>query len=161
MSRALVLAVVAASVLAAATLVSAQDGTSREATAQPVGPELPPRVRGLLREEMNAIEGATQEILDALIRGENELVARKAQAIHDSFILAQEMTPADRKALNQAVPKAFIERDRAFHELTGRLAEAGRAGDVERQRALFADMVAACAACHGRYATDRFPAFTE
>ena len=127
----------------------------------PVGPKLPPKVRGLLLQEMNAVLGATQEILDALVRGRDDVVAEKAQAIHDSFILKQEMTPADRQALKDAVPAAFVQRDRAFHELTGRLAEAARQGESDRQRALFSEMVEACAACHARYATNRFPGFSE
>ena len=131
------------------------------AAAEPVGPKLPPKVRGLLIQEMNAILEASREILDALVRGRDEVVAEKARAIHDSFILKQEMTEADREALRQAVPKAFVQRDRAFHELTGELAEAGREGDDARQRRLFGRMVDQCAACHARYAHDRFPGLQE
>jgi cytochrome c556 len=127
--------------------------------AEPVGPKLPDRVRGLLVQEMNAIQGASEEILDALVRGRDEVVAEKAQAIHDSFILKQEMTESDREAPMEAVPKEFVERDRAFHELTGELAAAGREGDGARQRQLFGEMIEACTACHTRYAHDRFPGF--
>lgn len=148
-------AIAAALMLASAHLVAAQ------ADPEPVGPKLPPKVRGLLLQEMNAVLGATHEILDALVRGEDGIVAQKAQAIHDSFILQQEMTQADRQALKEAVPKAFIERDQAFHALTGQLAEAAREGDAASQQTLFADMVNACAACHSRYATNRFPEFAE
>ena len=124
---------------------------------EPVGPKLPDHVRSLLRQEMIAILGASQSILDALVRGQHDRVAEKAQAIHDSFILQQEMTQADRKALMEAVPKAFVERDRAFHALTGQLAEAARERDAERERTLFGRMIDACAECHARYAHDRFP----
>ena len=125
--------------------------------AEPVGPKLPDRVRGLLLQEMNAIQRASEEILDALVRGRDAVVAEKAQAIHDSFILKQEMTKADRKALMEAVPKDFVQRDRAFHEVTGELAAAGREGDGARQRELFGDMIDAYTGCHARYAHDRFP----
>ncbi|MDZ7825810.1 MAG: cytochrome c [Gammaproteobacteria bacterium] len=83
--------------------------------------------------------------------------ANRAQAIHDSFILKQEMTPEDRKALVAAVPEAFVQRDRAFHQLSAELAEAARAADPARERALFGEMVDACAGCHARYAGGRFP----
>lgn len=156
MSYAKAAAVVAAAlILASAAPVAVQQGP------EPVGPKLPPKVRGLLLQEMNAVLGATQDILDALVRGQDAVVAERAQAIHDSFILKQEMTAGDRQALQAAVPEAFIERDRAFHDLTGRLAEAARRGDAARQRALYADMVEACAACHARYATNRFPGFAD
>jgi cytochrome c556 len=150
----------AAALATALVLASAAPGVAEDG-AEPVGPKLPAKVRGLLLQEMNAVLGATHEILDALVRGEDARVAEKAQAIHDSFILKQEMTAADRRALKEAVPRAFVERDRAFHALTGRLAEAARQGDATRQQALFADMVDACAACHARYATNRFPGFAE
>ncbi|WP_161958697.1 cytochrome c [Ferruginivarius sediminum] len=128
--------------------------------AEPVGPKLPPKVRGLLLQEMNAVLAASHEIQDAIIQGQDGVVAEKAQAIYDSFILDQQMTDEDRQALRAAVPEAFVKRDQAFHELTGRLAQAARDGDGARQRELFGDMIEACAACHARYATNRFPAFT-
>lgn len=130
-------------------------------TTEPVGPKLPSNVRALLLKEMNAVEAATRDIMDALVRGQSGVVAEKAQAIHDSFILKQEMTQEDRQALAQAAPKAFVERDRAFHALTGDLAKAARDGDAERQRALFGEVVAACGGCHARYATNRFPDFVR
>ncbi len=128
---------------------------------EPVGPKLTETLRDMLRREMNAILGASLQIQDALVRGEDARVAELARSIHDSFILSQEMTPQDREALRAAVPQAFIERDQAFHDLTGQLAEAGRSGDDARQRKLFGEMVRACAACHESYATDRFPGFVE
>ena len=127
----------------------------------PVGPKLPPKVRDLLLQEMNAVSGATHEILDALIRGEGQIVAERAQAIHDSFILKQEMTEEDRRALVKAVPDDFVQRDRAFHQLAGDLAAAARKRDSQHQQALFADMVEACRTCHARYATNQFPSFPE
>ena len=142
----------------AAALVA---GGAAAQTAEPVGPKLPERLRELLLSEMNAIEGASLSIQSALVRGEDARVAELAQKIHDSFILRQEMTEEDRQALRAAVPMAFVERDQAFHALTGDLAEAARAGDAERQRALFGEVVSACAACHARYATNRFPGFAN
>lgn len=143
-----------AAVLLAATL-SAGPGAAQE--PEPVTPRLTPKLQGLLVQEMNAVLAASQEILGALVRGEDAVVAEKAQAVHDSFIMQQQMTEQDRKDLMQAVPQAFVERDRAFHQLTGELAGAARAGDRARQHDLFAHMVEACSACHARYATDRFP----
>ena len=152
----------AAAVLAVALLL-AQGAPAQETGAppEPVGPKLTEKLRDMLRREMAAVLGASLEIQDALVRGENARVAELAQSIHDRFILAQEMTPEDRADLRAAVPAAFVERDQAFHELTGELAAAAREGDGARQRELFGEVVTACAACHERYATDRFPAFAE
>lgn len=149
-----------AALIAVLVLASAAPAASDKET-EPVGPKLPDKVRGLLVEEMIAVLGATQDITDALIRGEDGVVADRAQAIHDSFILQQEMTDSDRQALLEAVPEAFVKRDRAFHTLTGELAEAARAGDRVRQQELFGQVVDACVECHARYATNRFPDFAE
>lgn len=130
---------------------------SADESAEPIGPKLPDRVRGLLIQEMNAVLEASKTIVDGIVRGQHERVADRAQAIHDSFILKQEMTEADREALMEAVPEAFVARDRAFHELTGELAEAARARDSQRQRVLFGEMLEACTACHARHAGNRFP----
>ncbi len=148
-----------AGVLAAALMFAAV--AVAEEKTEPVGPKLPEKLSDLLLREMNAVYAATMDILDALVRGDDARVAEQAQAIHDSFILKQEMTEADREALRAAVPAAFVERDRAFHQLTGALAAAARAGDRARQLELFGEVIAACGGCHQRYATDRFPGFVE
>jgi len=126
-----------------------------------VGLSLPPSLRALLIQEMIEILDASGNILDALVRGEDERVAQNAQAIHDSFILEQGMTDADHAALHAALPHAFIQRDEAFHELSADLAAAAREADRPRQRELFAQMVEACVDCHSAHATNRFPAFAE
>lgn len=131
------------------------------AETQPVGPKLTPKLQSLLTQEMVAILQASQAILDALVRGDDGRVAEQAQAIHDSFILEREMTEQDRRDLMQAAPPAFVERDRAFHELTGNLAAAARRGDRERQLELFGRMVESCSGCHARYATNRFTGFAD
>lgn len=131
--------------------VAASPGTA-------VGSDLPPKVRGLLLQEMNAVLAATKNIVDALVRGQHEIVAQEAQAIHDSFIMQQEMTPADKQALMGAVPKAFLERDQAFHQVSARLAAAARESDTGQQQKLFSEMVNACVECHSAHAIDRFPA---
>lgn len=126
-----------------------------------IGPKLPPNVRAMLLEEMGAVLGASQQILDALVRGEDAIVAEEAQAIHDSFILEQQMTDADMQALLAAAPPEFVELDGAFHQLAADLADAARAGEQARQRELFGEVVEACAVCHARYAANLFPGFAE
>lgn len=129
--------------------------------ARPVSPDLTPKLRDLLRQEMRSIEQASKDILSALIAGNDARVAKQAQQIHDSFILQQSMTPEDKQDLMAAVPEDFVARDRAFHRLSADLAQAGRDGDRDAQHAEFGRMIEACTACHARYATDRFPMLAE
>lgn len=127
-------------------------GESVESEREAVAERLPPQVRTLLRQEMNAILAASQNILDAIVRADDERVAEQAQAIHDSFIMKQSLTEDDRKALKNAVPADFLARDKAFHTLSASLAEAARQEDRDRQKALFSEMIDACTGCHSRYA---------
>ena len=129
--------------------------------AGPVSPNLTPKLRDLLRQEMLSIEQASKDILSALIAGDDARVAGLAQQIYDSFILQQSMTPDDKQDLMAAVPKDFVTRDQAFHRLSADLAQAGRDGDREAQHAGFGRMIEACTACHVHYATDRFPMLAE
>lgn len=124
-----------------------------------VGPGLPPKIRGLLLQEMQSINEAGRDIFSALIAGDDARVASLAQQIHDSFIMRQSLTPEDRRQLRAAVPDAFIEMDRGLHEAAHALAQAAAAGDRPLQRERFGRILAACGACHARFAVDRFPGF--
>lgn len=128
---------------------------------RPIFPDLTPKLRDLLRQEMLSVEQASKDILSALIAGNDTRVAELAQQIHDSFILQQSMTPEDKQDLLAAVPEDFVARDRAFHALSADLALAGRDRDREAQHVEFGRMIEACTACHARYATDRFPMLAE
>jgi hypothetical protein len=122
-----------------------------------LGSRLPANVRVLLIEEMNAIMQASHTILEAIVRGQHEVVAEQAARIHDSFILEQRMTSADRAALEEAATPSFIQQDEAFHALADRLAQAAVQRDHAEERRLFAQMLDACAACHAEHAGERFP----
>ena len=144
--------------LAAMLTISAfATADTRPAAAINVGEALPARIRILLIQEMQAIDEASKQIHSAIVQGQHDVVARKAQAIHDSFIMEQQMTPADEAALLAAVPKAFLARDEELHELSAKLAQPGRARDTARQIQLFSAMTKDCASCHSAYASARFP----
>lgn len=129
--------------------------------AEPVSPKLTTRLQELLRQEMLSINKASQEILAALVAGDDEHVATLAQQIHDSFILRQSMTPEDKAHLMAVVPDDFVKMDREFHEISAKLAQAARASNRPLQEQHFGRMINACTACHARYATDRFAGFAE
>lgn len=143
--------------LSLAVVGNAHSDQERPATDNAVGSQLPPKLRALLVQEMVALLEASKQVMDALVRGQDDVVARNAQGMHDSFIMAQEMSEEDADALHEALSPAFIEKDQAFHELSAELAEAARKGDRDRQLELFSEMLSACVACHAQHATDRFP----
>jgi len=128
---------------------------------EPVGPKLTPKLQDLLRQEMAQVLAASQDILGAVVAGDHAMVAERAQQIHDSFILQQSLIEQDREDLMAAVPPEFVELDRAFHQMSGELAAAGRAEDATREVATFNQMTDTCVACHGRFAADRFPGLAQ
>ncbi|PAU81716.1 hypothetical protein CK501_00770 [Halovibrio salipaludis] len=144
-----------AACLTLATLVAAP------AMAEDVTSELNPKLRGLLQQEMVGIEAAMKEIYSAIIRGNHEVVKEKGQAIHDSFILAQELTDEDRQALKAAVPRAFLKLDQKFHKQAGKLANAGVEKNTRKQKQLFDRMTESCVSCHSRFVDERFSGLKE
>ena len=115
---------------------------------EPVGPQLPPRLRQLLQQEMIAVRQASQDILDALVMGQDDIVASRAGSIHDSFIMAQSMTEEERQILKRTLPPAFVSLDEGLHARAGALAAAARAGDRTGPQTEFSAKLATCAACH-------------
>ena len=81
---------------------------------------LAPKLQDLLRQEMQAVLIATDEIVNASIEGDYAKLADRAQQIHDSFILEQAMTEEDRRTLLHVLPADFIELDEGFHALTAK-----------------------------------------
>ncbi len=124
--------------------------------ADPVGPNLTPRLKKLLATEMQQVSKATAELAVAIACGDHGTVSDLGEKVRDSFILKQSLTPEDKKDLIAAVPPAFIAMDKQFHGLAGKLSGAGRGGDSELQGFYYARMLDACVQCHSRYASDRF-----
>ncbi len=126
--------------------------------AEPVAPNLTPKLQKLFAEEMTAILQASQRIVAGLVTGDHATVAENARAIHDSFILDKNLTQQDREDLETAVPAAFLELDNAFHQTAAKLAEAAGRKDPDLQQYFFGRMLETCRTCHAKYATDKFPA---
>lgn len=125
--------------------------------AEPVTPELTPKLDRLLREEMQAVQEAMNAVHTAVVTGDHSVVAEKAQAIHDSFILKRELTVGDRRDLKETVPKRFLDLDQQFHTQAADLAEAARTQSTARELKLFQRMTRSCIQCHAAYVGDRFP----
>ena len=142
--------------IAVAVMLGIVTAASVAGAAEPVGPDLTEKLRGLLVKEMVEIEAAMQETYGAIVQGRHDEVARHGQAIHDSFILEQSLTQQDRRDLKEAVPAEFLQLDAQLHQLSASLAEAGREQNTPQQAEVFHHMTQACVACHSRYVTDRF-----
>lgn len=138
--------------LASATSIAAERDTVTSA--------LSPETRALVIREMQAIDAAMNRVHTALVTGDHATVVENAQAIHDSFVLAQTLSDEQRAEIGE-LPREFLSADRKFHQLSDRLAKAGKAQDSWAERAWFDEMTRACVACHGEFATGRFPDITK
>lgn len=125
--------------------------------AEPVTAALSGETRALLIREMQAIAEAMGLIHRAVVTGDHATVSGEARKIHESFVLAREITPEQREEIANRLPEGFVAADRAFHGLAKRLAEAGRQQDPRLERLWFEEMTRACQACHADYAGSRFP----
>ena len=141
--------------LACATLISGPVSAEPELVSK----RLNPRLSQLLTEEMRSVRQAMGQIFNGIVVGDSSLVANMAEQIHNSFILMRELTDKDRKDLN-ALPADFLRMDGEFHTTAKKLAVAGQHKDLELQRYYFTRLTESCVACHSRYVTDRFPAFS-
>lgn len=132
-----------------------------EGPEEPVTSALSAETRAVLIREMQAIAESMGRIHRAIVTGDHAAVAKESQSIHDSFVLAQELSPVQRKEIREELPAGFIEADRAFHGLAARLAEAGKGEEPRLERLWFQEMTRACQACHAEYAAGRFPGLGE
>ena len=126
---------------------------------EPVGPNLTPRLKELVNEEMRQISTAMGVIWTGMIQGDHQTVAEQGILIHNSFIMKRSLTKADKKDLMAAVPPAFLKLDGKFHGLAKKLAEAAIAHDSELEAYYFNRMTETCITCHTTYAENRFPGF--
>ena len=123
--------------------------------------ELPARYQTVLRAEMLEIEGAMQELLGRLARGEAESGARLARRIEQSFVLRRELSAEERRELQDLLPEEFLDLDRSFHREAGNLAGALERRDLQAASESYAAMSRACVDCHSRFAAERFPGFRK
>jgi len=122
---------------------------------------LSPEVRGLLAQEMQHIEKGMQSIFSNIVKGEYEDISKTATDIENSFIFKRKLTNAQRSELKEKIPKSFIDTDRGFHELAGKLANAAEFEEKENVQKYFFEMTQTCVKCHSIYAKHRFPVFEK
>ena len=131
------------------------------ARPEPEGPPnplgLPDELSAALRAEMIGVEAAMAELQSQLARGRREEAARTAMRIHDSFILKQELSEEQLRALVSALPEEFLHRDRAFHQAAAQVAHAAESGDLAEAARGYGEMTSACVGCHAAHAATRFP----
>ena len=128
--------------------IAAQDEITVPADA------LTEKVRGFLKKEMRLLADGGRAVEAALAAGDSATVFAEAEKMHETFVHKDEVTTFDLRILQAVLGEAFVEQDKAFHDLVRELEAAATADDAARQRLLFDQMLEACAACHKAYAPE-------
>lgn len=115
-------------------------------------------MRAALSQEMVALQNGMMSIVPAFVSGNWALVGETARKMAESHIMRQALSAEQREELHRLLPERFLEMDTQFHELAGMLAHAADNRKPELAVFYYSRMLEACAACHARYATAKFPA---
>jgi len=153
MTGKMVLGMVVASLLAAASVALAQDHAAPKVEEAPVLP-LSPKHHAALVAEMVGVKEGVAELSGLIAMGEWKAAAQRAERIRDSYIMKQKLTPGELEELERALPADFIEKDSQFHRHADGLAHAALEHNYELEVFYFSKMIEGCGACHARYATD-------
>ena len=126
-----------------------------------VSASLSPETRMLLIQEMRALSTSMAQIHGALVMGDHATVRAEAKAIHDGFVLSQNLSEDQRHEIHTRLPEAFLGLDEQFHGMAAELTAAGERGDPHLERFWFEEMTRVCQDCHRRFAAGRFPGLAD
>jgi len=122
--------------------------------------KLSDETRNLFKAEMSFIKTGMDEILYAMISGDDEKVGEIASEIRDSFIFTKSLKPHNVKEI-KTLPKQFFEYDMELHGGAADLANAAEFNDKKAIQESYFKMVNSCMKCHSTFATHRFTNFLE
>jgi len=116
-------------------------------------------LRGLLSQEMLALQKGVISLVPEIASGNWHEVETIANKIKASYILKQKLTKEQAKELHSKLPESFVEMDASFHNDAEMLAHAAEKRNSELANFYFYKMNNACTGCHSKYAAHRFPSF--
>ncbi|MCK5831094.1 MAG: hypothetical protein KAH20_12430 [Methylococcales bacterium] len=118
-------------------------------------------LRGLLSQEMQALQNGMVSIIPAYISGNWGEIEKIAGKMKSSYILKKSLTEKQVKELHSVLPHEFIEKDQRFHYLAGMLEHVAKNKKPELINFYFSEMNEACVSCHTDFATHKFPALVS
>lgn len=119
--------------------------------------QLSPELREMLSKEMFAIQEGMMAIIPQYAAGNNIEIAAIARQIKESFVLAKNLTEAQKHELHSKLPASFLALDEQFHYNAGMLQHVAEKNKNELIGFYFSQLSEACAGCHSMYATHKFP----
>jgi hypothetical protein len=122
--------------------------------------KLSPALRGLLKQEMLAIEQGMKDIVPAYTSGDLPAVANIAEKIKKSYILKKEISKTQKHELHTKLPKDFITKDKQFHQYAAMLEHVSNEKHSELVVFYYSKLLESCISCHAEYAVHRFPSLS-
>ncbi len=132
------------------------------AVEPPAGPgtvQLSPDLLALLRAEMAEVSKGMQTLVIALAAADWPVVAATGAKIRASYLMAQQLTPAQAAELRRSLPEHFRQLDAGFHARAGKLEAAAHARDAELAVIHYQRLIESCVSCHSAFEASRFPGF--
>jgi hypothetical protein len=114
-------------------------------------------IKSLLQQEMQLLQHGMQDLVPAIISGDNEKITAIAQKMQQSYLLKKKLTQTQRQALHNSLSSTFLQLDQDFHRLAGMLAHVSEKKKTELVSFYFYKLTEACVQCHQEYAQQRFP----
>lgn len=122
--------------------------------------KLSPQVLELLRAEMREVSAGVQAMAFSIASGDWRAIQDTSARIRASYIMEKQLTPAQARELESALPPRFKALDAEFHDRAGKLGAAAAARDAKLVVAQYSRMLENCTTCHAAFARSRFPNFS-
>jgi len=115
----------------------------------------------LLKQEMQGLQQGLLALQPAYISGDWQQVAEIAMKMKNSYILKQQITPAQNHELHTKLPQAFINKDKEFHYFAGMLSHVADQKKTELIGFYLEKLTSSCMGCHASFATEKFSHFKQ
>lgn len=122
---------------------------------------LSPELVELLRAEMREISFGIQGLALSLATADWQSIQETSAKIRASYIMENQLTPAQAEELEHVLPEQFKQLDAEFHHRAEKLGMAAAEHDSELVVFHYSRLLESCAGCHSTYASERFPGFAS
>jgi len=110
---------------------------------------------------MLAFQNGMMSITPAYAAGNWSEIESIAHKMKNSYILKQQLSDEQVRALHTSLSESFIKQDQQFHYFAGMLEHAAKNKKTELVGFYFSKLSESCVSCHTQHATHKFPAFAS
>lgn len=119
------------------------------------------KIHRALTAEMNALQNGMTNLVIAIPAGRLSEIAETAKKMKEGYIMKEVLSKEQKEEFKRSLPKGYIEIDREFHEILGKLSDSAQGKDREHVNYYYYKLTENCVRCHAMYARKRFPDFKK